>query len=191
MRKIIKELCKDKYIWVFLLIAGITFFMTAFFYKTGFFPYTPIHSDGNGYYMYLPAWFVYHDPGMHFVQNLPPDPSGFSGTFFPMPTGQVVDKYTMGVAILQMPFFSSRACDYPCCFARKLPMVSVYFISCQILQAGAFIIFWDQPVFIGLRKNIPMKKVRDSQSNSDYFWNGIISLYFAGTAHTLMYILMR
>lgn len=105
MRKIIKELCKDKYIWVFLLIAGITFFMTAFFYKTGFFPYTPIHSDGNGYYMYLPAWFVYHDPGMHFVQNLPPDPSGFSGTFFPMPTGQVVDKYTMGVAILQMPFF--------------------------------------------------------------------------------------
>ena len=106
MRKMIKELYKDKYIWGFLIIAVVTLFMTAIFYRIGFFPYTPMHSDGNGYYMYLPAVFTYHDLGMNFVYNGNfSDPSGLTGTFFPMATGQVVDKYTMGVAVLQMPFF--------------------------------------------------------------------------------------
>lgn len=106
MRKIARELCKDKYIWMFAIIAGVAFLMTAFFYKIGFFPYTPMHSDGNGYYMYLPAVFSYRDLGMNFVYNGTfSDPSGLTGTFFPMATGQVVDKYTMGVAVLQLPFF--------------------------------------------------------------------------------------
>ena len=73
----------------------LAFLLTAVFYGIGFFPFQPTHSDGNGYYMYLPA-FVYHDPGMHFLDQLAEDISGFSGTFFPMDTGQVVDKYTMG-----------------------------------------------------------------------------------------------
>lgn len=106
MSKMMKKLYKDKYVWGFMVIAGITFCMTAFFYNIGFFPYTPMHSDGNGYYMYLPAVFSYHDLGMNFVYNGTfSDPSGLTGTFFPMATGQVVDKYTMGVAVLQLPFY--------------------------------------------------------------------------------------
>lgn len=93
------------HIGIFAGIAALAFLLTAVFYGIDFFPFQPTHSDGNGYYMYLPAFFVYHDPGMHFLDRLTEDISGFSGTFFPMDTGQVVDKYTMGVAILQLPFF--------------------------------------------------------------------------------------
>ena len=100
------SLMKDKYIRVFFLIAVGVFVLTAVCYQVGFFPYRPTHSDGNGYYMYLPAVFTYHDLGMKFVYNGSfSDPSGLVNTFFPMATGQVVDKYTMGVALLQMPFF--------------------------------------------------------------------------------------
>ena len=100
------EPAKEKlHIGIFAGIAVLAFLLTAVFYGIGFFPFQPTHSDGNGYYMYLPAFFVYHDPGMHFLDQLAEDISGFSGTFFPMDTGQVVDKYTMGVAILQLPFF--------------------------------------------------------------------------------------
>ena len=48
----------------------LAFLLTAVFYGIGFFPFQPTHSDGNGYYMYLPAFFVYHDPGMHFLDQL-------------------------------------------------------------------------------------------------------------------------
>ena len=100
------EPAKEKlHIGIFAGIAVLAFLLTAVFYGIGFFPFQSTHSDGNGYYMYLPAFFVYHDPGMHFLDQLAEDISGFSGTFFPMDTGQVVDKYTMGVAILQLPFF--------------------------------------------------------------------------------------
>lgn len=97
---------KDYRILIFAGIAVISFFLTVCFYETGLFRMSPIHSDGNGYYMYLPAAFVYQDLGMHFAAELPEDISGFSGTFFFIEeTGQYVDKYTMGVAVLQMPFF--------------------------------------------------------------------------------------
>lgn len=96
---------ESRHIGIFAVIATAAFVLTVLFYKIDLFPFEPIHSDGNGYYMYLPAVFVYHDPGMHFVEGLAEDISGFSGTFFPMDTGQVVDKYTMGVAVLQLPFF--------------------------------------------------------------------------------------
>lgn len=106
MREKIRYLTKDKYIRIFFLIAAAAFVLTGVCYQTGFFPYRPTHSDGNGYYMYLPAVFTYHDLGMKFVYNGSfSDPSGLVNTFFPMATGQVVDKYTMGVAVLQLPFF--------------------------------------------------------------------------------------
>ena len=101
----IRKLFSDKYIVLMACIALAVFVITALGYYTGFMPFAYMHSDGNGYYMYLPAWFVYKDPGIHFLDQLTADPSGFENTFYLMETGQVVDKYTMGVALLELPFF--------------------------------------------------------------------------------------
>ncbi len=53
-----------------------------------------ITSDAEGYYQYLPAWFIHHD-----WSDQP--------YAFPLPNGKPFNKYTCGVAILQMPFFAA------------------------------------------------------------------------------------
>jgi hypothetical protein len=68
----------------------------------------PIRSDGVGYYLYLPAILIHHDPTFvavardHFNGKIPPwtgvKPWG-DGTAY-------LDKYTAGVAVLLAPFFT-------------------------------------------------------------------------------------
>jgi hypothetical protein len=68
---------------------------------------TPIRSDGFEYYVYLPALVVHHDPTLErFARDC-------CGGTFPGPigiwrwpsTGRLVDRHTIGVAILVLPFF--------------------------------------------------------------------------------------
>ena len=65
----------------------------------------PIRSDGQGYYMYLPAFFIYHDPEMHFIDELGTAILAKDGSYFQASTGAYVDKYTMGTAVMELPFF--------------------------------------------------------------------------------------
>jgi hypothetical protein len=72
----------------------------------------PIGSDGWGYYLPLPALFIYGDPGLSFLNSpdLPPDVTqyrfkdgswqGLSAT----DTGYR-DKYAVGTAVMELPFF--------------------------------------------------------------------------------------
>lgn len=69
-----------------------------------------IRWDASGYYCYLPAVFIYHD--LFHAQFLPevsqkyrPADSEFFYAMHPLPNGKVVDKYTLGVAVLELPFF--------------------------------------------------------------------------------------
>lgn len=84
---------------------------------------TPIAWDGFGYYLYLPLTFVHNDLGMQ-------DPSTIqgifdayhpSGTFYQAhraPTGNMVIRYTPGLALLNLPGFLlahavAQALGYP------------------------------------------------------------------------------
>jgi hypothetical protein len=67
----------------------------------------PIRSDGFSYYVYLPAWFIYHDPTLAAVAD---DCCG--GEFPPFTaiirwpgTRRWVDAHPIGVAVMQTPFF--------------------------------------------------------------------------------------
>ena len=67
--------------------------------------------DAMGYYLYLPAQFIYHDLSqMHFVADIMRE-YGPSGSFYQAaqvpggPEGHLVMKYTCGLAILWTPFF--------------------------------------------------------------------------------------
>jgi hypothetical protein len=67
----------------------------------------PIRSDGIGYQAYLPAFFIDHDltfktfAGRVFGGDIP-DWTGIS--LYP-PTGNYLDKFPIGTALLQAPFF--------------------------------------------------------------------------------------
>ncbi len=69
--------------------------------------------DGLGYYIYLPSVLIYEDLGdfkttyqalKKYVPNLPDFSEDIYG-FRPTPIGKIADKYPVGVAILQSPFF--------------------------------------------------------------------------------------
>lgn len=69
--------------------------------------YPPIRSDGFGYYAYLTSIFVDHNLSFHTaLANRPPSEAlaSYGMTVFPG-TGRILDKYSAGVAVMQMPFF--------------------------------------------------------------------------------------
>ena len=66
----------------------------------------PIQMDANGYYIYLPAIFIYNDLGkLDFVHKFPQQ---FDRKYFlyPSQNGGYLTKYSPGIAILEMPFFA-------------------------------------------------------------------------------------
>jgi hypothetical protein len=94
----------DRYfIWLVVLtaIAGYIWIYAAGLAET------PLRSDGFEYYVYLPAVVIHHDPTLERFA------SDCCGGTFPGPigiwrwpsTGRLIDRHTMGVAILVLPFF--------------------------------------------------------------------------------------
>lgn len=66
--------------------------------------------DVFGYYLYLPAKFIYHDPylqNQEWLNNLMAQyqPSGTLYQVIPLENGNAVIKYSVGLAILFSPFF--------------------------------------------------------------------------------------
>ncbi|MDX9695651.1 MAG: hypothetical protein RBT49_07645 [Bacteroidales bacterium] len=63
-----------------------------------------INNDAVSYYSYLPAAFIYKDLSFSFVDSLPKD---FEGRiwFQTTPSGDRVQKMTMGLSVLYAPFF--------------------------------------------------------------------------------------
>jgi hypothetical protein len=67
--------------------------------------------DKSGYYVYLPATFIYDDIGrLDFLDSLNPK-YGLTGKYndyglFEQPTGKRLNKYSIGLCFFQLPFFA-------------------------------------------------------------------------------------
>jgi hypothetical protein len=66
-----------------------------------------IASDGKGYYVYLPAAFIYHDFSFAFTEQTEANynPGSIQPPVAKLPNGQYLNKYFAGEAILLSPFF--------------------------------------------------------------------------------------
>ena len=76
--------------------------------------YPPIRSDGLGYYLYLPATFIYRDLGLQsiaevfnrgHIPDVTPSLWKYSGPALWENSAQYLIKYPLGTALLMMPFF--------------------------------------------------------------------------------------
>jgi hypothetical protein len=67
--------------------------------------YPVIRSDGQGYYAYLPAIFIYHDISLRTLVTLPLHGNPPSGAGVWPGTDRYFIKYPSGEAILMIPFF--------------------------------------------------------------------------------------
>lgn len=98
-----------------IIIAFVAaFYILSGFYAKSFWQQNRQGGDGLGYYIYLPSIFIYDDLGdftktslalkkyVPDMQDLSIDKYGFR----PTKTGKLADKYPVGLAILQSPFFA-------------------------------------------------------------------------------------
>ena len=88
-----------------VLICLLTMVMTSANIKKWKSPTQLISNDIISYYGYLPATFIYHDLTLKFMEHPPAD---YRGIFWPgtAPNGGKVMKFSMGMAILYLPFFT-------------------------------------------------------------------------------------
>lgn len=92
-----KHFYTEKRIFLFIIVISIMAFLsTNYIYKNGF-NGPPIRSDGKGYYVYLPSFFIGHSFQVQTDEYTP--------YWYVLENGNVVDSYPMGTAILQIPFF--------------------------------------------------------------------------------------
>lgn len=67
-----------------------------------------IKTDGRGYYVYLPAIFIYHDLNLGFFQEIAQKKYYNKNTYFDyrvISNGRIITKYFCGTALLHLPFF--------------------------------------------------------------------------------------
>ncbi len=98
-----QEIFKPILIWA--LIAIILAFLVYDRHKdTGTFNWmTPLWADQAGYYVYLPAFFIYDFNADYFPERI--DEKTGEGFSFDRETNKVITRYSCGVALLQAPFF--------------------------------------------------------------------------------------
>ena len=89
--------------WVLLFFLLFTIFLTLNRHnKSGIQNYhCEIWADKAGYYIYLPALFIYDFKS----EKLPLDIDKKTGSGFHVKNGKIITKYSYGVALMQSPFF--------------------------------------------------------------------------------------
>lgn len=95
MKKLLKNKFLICYFAIFFLLSCSTI---VYLYQIRNMSGDPIRSDGMGYYIYLPAKFIYHDLAFSFEHPF------FEGLNI-LENGAVVNKYPLGTAILETPFY--------------------------------------------------------------------------------------
>lgn len=101
----IQKLLRTILISLTLLITGL--FVYKYNYRT-----TVFYGDALGYYLYLPSTFIYHN--LKTPDQLPQNKEIPIGIYtyvnqmkeLKIPTGNTVDQYTYGVALMELPFFA-------------------------------------------------------------------------------------
>lgn len=112
----------------------------------------PIVYDETGYYLYLPATFIYHDLGKcafypHICSNYNINNNIQWYGLFDEPSGRKLNKYHIGTSIFEMPFFLLAHCycniyrgEYPADGYSRPYMVALIFSMALWAFAGLFIL---------------------------------------------------
>lgn len=93
----------DRFVWFAAVTAFAGYVLV---YALGL-TWPPIRSDGVGYYMYLPAWFIHHDPTLErtAAECCGGEFPAFTNIWRWPTTGRWVNAHPMGEALLLIPFF--------------------------------------------------------------------------------------
>jgi len=101
-----------------------------------------LESDAKGYYAYLPALFIYHDPNFKFVDNIEQSDFIFPHLRYDFRAnsyGKSLNKYYAGTSICQLPFFviahgitmltENPENGYSVWYMRMITLASIFYCS--------------------------------------------------------------
>lgn len=102
LKKVKNQLADNRIFFLFLISsATLMIFSIIWVYHIWVLNAPKVYSDGFGYYLYLPATFIYQDYTFSFIE-------GWEHPFeLVRAAGGLVDKYAIGTSILESPFFLS------------------------------------------------------------------------------------
>jgi hypothetical protein len=132
------------------LLFGVCGFLTLNMHsKSKFNNYHSVNwADAAGYYVYLPATFIYNYDAKQFPDSIESTTGG--GFHLDLQNGKVLTRYNYGVALLQMPFFMTAHLVAPLFGYERDGYNPVYYRS--VLFAGIFYLilglFFLKKVFI-------------------------------------------
>ena len=149
MNRIVDFFSEHKSFFILLMIMALILFIFDFVYfhsMVGSYR-GMIYSDGEGYYSYLPAVFIYHDISMHFAEIIPGNHVE-AIDFNILPDGTWFNKYPIGIAILQFPFFilTHILTSVTKCFAAD-----GYSLPYQISMGIGCFVYWSVGMFFVYR----------------------------------------
>ena len=169
---------------------GIFIFYIAAFIKIDYWQKAAYGGDSWGYYVHLPATFIYHDVGDYtksfeavkkYDATLP-DPKVDKYGVRPTPIGKFAVKYSHGLAFLLLPFFTIA--HLFCQFSSVYPADG--FSLPYMLANGLAVLFY---VFLGL---IYLKKLLNRYFTEGVVWAIILTLtlatnlYYFSTYNSIM-----
>jgi hypothetical protein len=162
----------NSFIWLSLL----AFYLLSF-YKTDYWRRAAFGGDSWGYYVHLPATFIYHDVGDYTksyeavkkYDAAQPDPKVDKYGVRPTPTGKFAVKYSHGLAILFAPFF---AIAHGFCSLTKLYPADG-FSPPYMLANGFAVLFY---VFLGL---FYLKRLLNRFFTEGVVWAVVLSISVA------------
>ncbi|HRY33268.1 MAG TPA: hypothetical protein P5531_09910 [Bacteroidales bacterium] len=120
-----------------------------------------VEADAKGYYAWLPAILIYHDPGFGFFDHIEREKYYNPNLFYEYRTqhqGQPINKYWAGTALCQLPFFLAGhtltlLSDYPADGYSLYYVKSVSFAGIVYVLISIFLIITILAYFQISRKN--------------------------------------
>jgi hypothetical protein len=125
-------------------IAFIVLLLSIIFFRSLYPPVNILSWDVFGYYLYLPARFIYHDIGLHNIDWVKQIAEQYQTTstlyqVVPLPAGGFVIKYSAGMALLNAPaFFIAHMLTEPLGFTTdgfSLPYQYAWTITALVITA--------------------------------------------------------
>lgn len=117
-----------------------------------------LRSDAAEYYQYLPAVFIYHDPGFRFYDTLSQEIKDRMGVF-KFPNGLSIGRMSIGLALINMPGFwaahliaqtQGNANGYSLPYHWALLITSFIFLGLGIYYTQKLLLKYFSPLITGI-----------------------------------------
>jgi hypothetical protein len=158
---------------------------------------TPFYGDAMGYYLYLPSTFIYHNfdnlASLPADRNFDPGIREFIAAYkaegILSPKGYVVDKYTYGVALLELPFFliahtyehltGGQANGYSSSYKWLIKIATIFYALLGLILIYRILSFF-------FSRDTSLISTLVIFLGTNLFW---FTLYQSGMAHTQLFFL--